>query len=435
MILFNEPNHATEWGGSVDSNSFAEVNKEFAKKIKESNKDFVIMMGGLDAAAPSQLPNFQDSGIFLNQVIDSIGIDEFNRLFDAWSSHAYPNPGFVGSPYASGKSTIKGYEWELNFLKQRGVKDLPVFITETGWQGNTLGRNKVAENFQIAFQKVWEKDTRIRAVTPFVLIYQSAPFLQFSWLQKDSNAPNPEYTLVQSLPKTAGQPDIIQGGEIMHNFPTELVEQSTFRFQFTLKNTGQAIWKPEEYTLSLEGVDPKRYLVSNFPTVKPGETKEGEIFFISGAEFGAKKATLILSSDATPIVNSKVWQYKIVPLPSLQIQVTTFPKFRTNGENFEVQIFDDREQLIFKQKNIKIDRGNGGIAKVENIALHKKYRVVILKKYYLPTQSYIEFTKGENKLKFKSMLPVDANDDGNVSWDDLSSLFTHPALWSQWLPW
>ena len=32
VILFNEPNHATEWGGTVDPKSFAEVNREFAKK-------------------------------------------------------------------------------------------------------------------------------------------------------------------------------------------------------------------------------------------------------------------------------------------------------------------------------------------------------------------------------------------------------------------
>ena len=53
---------------------------------------------------------------------------------DGLSSHSYPNHGFIGTPKEIGQHSIRGYLWELNLLKKLGVqKELPVFITETGW--------------------------------------------------------------------------------------------------------------------------------------------------------------------------------------------------------------------------------------------------------------------------------------------------------------
>src|SRR3989344_5903537 len=121
IILFNEPNHASEWGGSVDPVSFAKVNEEFARQLKKASKDFYTMMGGLDASAPSQRPNFEDEAVFLDEVIEEIGEDDFNKYFDGLSSHSYPNPGFVGSPYGSGRGTVRTYEWELQYFKSKGI--------------------------------------------------------------------------------------------------------------------------------------------------------------------------------------------------------------------------------------------------------------------------------------------------------------------------
>src|SRR3989344_2873439 len=69
VILFNEPNHGAEWGGSVDANNYAEIALTFAKQLKEKNQDYFIMLAGLDASAPSSNPGFEDEGAFLNQVI------------------------------------------------------------------------------------------------------------------------------------------------------------------------------------------------------------------------------------------------------------------------------------------------------------------------------------------------------------------------------
>jgi hypothetical protein len=129
VILFNETNHGQEWGGSVDPVSYAKISQLFAQKLKERNKDFFVMLGGLDASAPSAAPEYADEADYLKTVIDTIGKDDFNKLFSGLSSHSYPNPGFVGSPYASGRGSVRTYEWELYLLESWGVKELPVFLT------------------------------------------------------------------------------------------------------------------------------------------------------------------------------------------------------------------------------------------------------------------------------------------------------------------
>lgn len=436
VILFNEPNHATEWGGSVDAKSFAEVNREFSKKLKEANKDFFVMMGGLDGVAPSQPPRYQDSGVFLRQVMEVISAQEFNELFDGLSSHSYPNPGFSGSPSGSGKSSVRGYEYELDLLKGYGVKDLPVFITETGWNASAVGREQTAQHFKTAYEQVWLPDDRVKAVTPFVLNYQSEPFLKFSWLKKDTNEPYPEYETVKNLSKTAGKPIFVEGGEIAHNFPTELVAQSTFRLYFKLKNTGQAIWRTDDgYRLVLENIDPGRYLVSNLGQMKPKDDREFDIFFTTSDESGKKNVKLVLYRDDTKILESKPWSFEIVPLPALAVNTSLFPKFNSSGDEFEIQVFDDHEELVYKQKNVKIRKGKALLPKIENIALNREYRVVLLNKYYLPTQTYITFKKGTNEIKFRKMLPLDTNADGNLSFDDTWGLFTNHEVLGKWVPW
>ena len=38
---------------------------------------------------------------------------------DGWASHSYPNHGFLGKPQDSGRTSIRGYQWELTVLKSQ----------------------------------------------------------------------------------------------------------------------------------------------------------------------------------------------------------------------------------------------------------------------------------------------------------------------------
>jgi len=434
IILFNEPNHGSEWGGEVDPQSFARINEAFAQALKKANGDFFVMMGGMDASAPQNRPAYMEEGSFLKAVINEIGSDDFNKLFDGLSSHSYPNPGFSGSPYSSGRGTIRTYEWELSLLSSLGVKSLPVFITETGWNGDVLSRAQIAENFEYAYKHIWLPDDRVVAVTPFVLNYQGEPFLKFSWVTEGNGGEYPEFATVRDMEKQKGNPEIVQSGLIdLSDLPHNIVERSTYHLRVPITNTGQAIWSRDRgYDFMLENVQPSQYLISSFGEIKPFETKTIDIYFSTLATHGAFTTRLVLYHAEDQVLQSSDWNYEVVSLPSLMFSVSLFPKQNTQGSDFELQIFNAHEELVFRKRGIQVIDGNGSIEKVDNVALGKKYRIVLLKKYYLPRQTYTSFQKDENEIIFKRMIPLDFDGDGAIGWRDIGAAFKSIRLLGLW---
>ena len=53
VILFNEPNHAKEWGNEIKPHEYAAIVRQFREKLKAVSDDFFILPAGLDTAAPS----------------------------------------------------------------------------------------------------------------------------------------------------------------------------------------------------------------------------------------------------------------------------------------------------------------------------------------------------------------------------------------------
>ena len=435
IILFNEPNHASEWGGEVDPKSFARVNEAFARKLKEADADFFVMMGGMDASAPQNRPRYMDEKVFLEEVVSEIGADDFNELFDGLSSHSYPNPNFAGRPSSSGRGSVKTYEWELSLLSSLGIKALPVFITETGWNGDVLSRTQIAENFRYVFQNIWIPDERVIAVTPFVLNYQGEPFLKFSWVKEGNGGVYPEYEMVRDMEKPDGNPEIHQDGSFdMTDFPREIVERSTYHLRVDVTNNGQAIWSRENgYGFMLENVEPSQYLISSFGEIKPFETRTIDIYFSTLNELGAFNSRLVLYRNEDMVISSSHWDYEVVSLPSLLYKISLFPKRTTTDSDFELQIYNQHEELVFRKGGIQVVDGQGSIEKVDNIALGQKYRVVLLKKHYLPRQTYADFQKGENEVVFEPMIPLDFDGDGAFGWGDMGAVLKNLRLLGMWM--
>lgn len=214
VIVFNEPNHAKEWGGEVNPDEYVLILDQALTVFKQKNQNFFVLNAGLDQAAPNSKATMEESRFLRTMESKVPGI--FSRL-DGWASHSYPNHGFVGKPWESGQATIRGYEWELAILKSnfRFSKDLPVFITETGWpHGEKFYDSlKTAEFIKQAFEKIWLDDRRVVAITPFILNYPFAPFESFSWLDFDGN-PYLQYQEIQKMEKIKGEPIQIQKYEI-----------------------------------------------------------------------------------------------------------------------------------------------------------------------------------------------------------------------------
>jgi len=444
IVLFNEPNHGAEWGGAVDPYGFADISLVYAQKLKEKNPNFFIMMAGFDASAPMMSPTYQDEDIFLQQVFERINKDDFEKYFDGWSSHSYPNPAFSGGPAEWGRGTVRTYQWELNRLRAYGVsKEMPVFITETGWSDRRLSRETIANYLQYAYENVWLPDRQVQAVTPFIFNYQGEPFIEFSWkkMQNDVAAADaggnfyPQYYRVQALAKIKGMPERIDNGRIDFDKPRELVANSSYNFKLKIKNDGQAIWdKADGYFLKLEGFPADKYFFSDLVDIKPFEETEVDLHLKTDNTLGRNVTRVVLYRGDDKIIEDSLWNFVIMPLPSLKFDISTYPKLLTEGDDFELQIFDEKENLILKKSGLRVRKNTGYLDNIQNVVLGKKYRIVVLKPYYLPRQEIITFKKKENHVKFERMLPVDFNSDGKLSFEDIAALTKNPKLIQLFFP-
>lgn len=202
VIVYNEPNRALEWGGQVDPGDYAQQLVWTIDELKKRNDKFFVLPAALDASAPNNNTFLDEYSFLVSMHANQPGI--FSKI-DAWNSHSYPNPGFSASPQYSGKEGIKTYQWELNFLQNYyGLYGLKVFITETGWDKNKLGEEKVKEYLKFSYENIWN-DSYLVAVTPFLLSASAGEFTKFSWLDQNL-LPNTFYKGVESLKKIAGSP-------------------------------------------------------------------------------------------------------------------------------------------------------------------------------------------------------------------------------------
>jgi hypothetical protein len=162
VIVGNEPNHGTEWGGRPDPAAYARFFIDVADALHAADPQARILNAGFDAYAPNTGKEpfvdgefYMDEETFLDQMT-AAQPDVFARL-DAWASHAYPLGPFTEGPWQqqyqidqlNEQATpsvapppgvynrgVNGYEWELFKLSTYNVPALPVFITETGWRHN-----------------------------------------------------------------------------------------------------------------------------------------------------------------------------------------------------------------------------------------------------------------------------------------------------------
>ncbi len=443
IILFNEPNHAAEWGGRVDPQDYADTALEFAKQLKQADNNYFIMLAGIDLAAPDAMPNYMSAEKFISAVIKRIGKDNFETYFSGWSSHSYPNPNFSATVYKTGRLSIQGYNWELNLLRSLGIdKDLPVFITETGWKmGAGITESLLSEYYEYAFDQVWLPDSRVAAVTPFILNYHTQPFASFSWQKPNQSEFYEFYYKILNLPKEKGEPEIVDSAQIKGYVGKKLIANSHYRFKVELTNTGQKIWNLKDYALSLvskDGQDLSEFFDYRFTKIPNLEPNQSSVVYLdlvtkkSGVKFDLQ--LVLRDSKNTNIAKTEFWSLEVARSPSLLISLGLFPKFYKPTTEVELQIFDTNDTLVFKKKPVKIIKGEGFVDQIFNIEYDKQYRVVVLKEYYLPRQSFVVFRTDQQQVNFKSLLPLDFDADGAFEVLDLAKTFFSLKALARWMP-
>lgn len=205
VILFNEPNHAKEWGGKIEPEEYAKVSRAYWEQLKKMSEDFFVLPAGMDSAASTTKSTLKAVAFFDRMYKQD---ELIFTIFDGWSSHSYPNPGFSGKPTDTGAMSIAGFQFELEYLSKYHLSSTsPIFITETGWTSNKSDADKIADNYEYAFSNVWS-NPNIVAITPFILRYNSNPFEKFSWLDPKTNDLSEQFRRVSEISKVAGKPVI-----------------------------------------------------------------------------------------------------------------------------------------------------------------------------------------------------------------------------------
>ena len=192
IIVFNEVNHAAEWGGELAPEKYAEYLLFASLWAKAEDSDFVVLPAAMDLAAPNGSITME-AFTYLNRMITfNPGVFDY---IDVWNSHSYPNPAFSAAPNRTGQNSLRGFQYELDFIKERTNRDLPVMITETGWDLNRSTQRQLPQYYASTLQHIWS-DSRVLAVTPFILRGDPGPFAGFGFIDRN-NQPTAQYNALK----------------------------------------------------------------------------------------------------------------------------------------------------------------------------------------------------------------------------------------------
>lgn len=224
IVIFNEVNRSDEWEGNLNPQEYAEILKYATETFKSLNPDFFIISSGLDNAAPNLFGKYMNEYDYMASM--NIAVPGIFGLIDGLGSHAYPNPGFRQMPYILTSQSIYSFNFEKNLAFRLGNKNLPVFITETGWSKDVLTEDQIAANFRYAFEYVWSNHD-IVAVTPFLLQAGTKPFSQFSLINEGGEY-SKIFLALQAIPKTKGNPTVNYGVHVSSDLSSQNLPLKTF---------------------------------------------------------------------------------------------------------------------------------------------------------------------------------------------------------------
>lgn len=430
VVIFNEPNHANEWGKTLDPEDYANVLKEHAQAFKNTSEDFFILPAGLDVSAASDGHSL-DAATYLSRMLKAE--PTLLDYLDGWTSHSYPNPAFSGSPFALGRGTLRSFQWEIQFLRQLGLtKSLPVFITETGWvhrEGVTqnpslLSSEQVGANISAAAASVWQ-DPSIVAITPFVMNYQGLPFDHFSWRKLGSHEFYPHFSVYQNLGKTAGLPKQREKYTLDKKIiPDSLVAGSTYVLSALLKNEGQGIYTPQDNRYMVELITEPRFLMVHdpLPVMEPSQYGTLTLHIETPNAPGTYPYVLKVRHGAQDsVIESGTLQ--LVPPPSVNISIQLGWRPDNTAANATVLIYDNLT-LIHKVQGVSFAAGKATVNELRNVVPGNKYRIVVLVPYYLPQQHIATLKSDTTTVTLPRLLPLDFNQDGTLSLADLPALLS-----------
>ncbi|MCL4506454.1 MAG: beta-galactosidase [Chloroflexi bacterium] len=133
IVIWNEPNLTSEWGMQpVDPAGYVEMLNAVYPPIKRANPDVVVLAGAL---APTLEPPGSAQGLNDLDYLAAMyrTIDPHNRPYDGWAMHSYGRTLPPEDPPARGVINYRRSELLHDIMAEHGDGNLPVYITEAGW--------------------------------------------------------------------------------------------------------------------------------------------------------------------------------------------------------------------------------------------------------------------------------------------------------------
>ncbi len=206
----NEPNLNIEWGGSANPTEYAQFFTQTAQAIRSAtgNDGRIKILNAPMSPGGNIAPT-----TFISSMFQAVPASA--QAFDVWSSHAYPanfppelniHSGQAATPLY----TIDSYVPELQLLASWGRREMPVFISETGYQlGDTgdprypmVDESNRASYISRAFQYYWRVWPEIIGVAPYELSDPGTIWYKWNWIEAN-NTRHAQYDAVLPLDKTA----------------------------------------------------------------------------------------------------------------------------------------------------------------------------------------------------------------------------------------
>ncbi len=202
IVIWNEPNISLEWGyRPVDPQGYADLLRTVYPRAKASDPAVVVLGGAL---APTLAPVGDPEGMndldYLRRMLDA-GAGE---AMDGLAVHAYGWRMAPDAPADPGVIDFSRTQLLRQILVENGRSDLPIYITEGGWNDHPRWTKAVTPSQRIAFtlrayQKALDEWPWCKAVVFWALRYPQSTntYLDyFSFVTSDFMA-KPIYLAVQ----------------------------------------------------------------------------------------------------------------------------------------------------------------------------------------------------------------------------------------------
>ncbi len=201
VVIWNEPNLALEWGFQpVDPEAYTRLLAVAYTRAREANPNVTVLGGALaPTLAPPGSDQALDDLVYLRRMLDA-GAGE---VMDGLAVHAYGWNRPANDPPDPAVINFRRTELVHDLLVEAGQADLPIYITEGGWNDHPRWTRAVSpaqriENTVLAYELVknWPW-ARLAALWAFRYPWPTQTYLDYFTFVTDDFEPKPIYLELQ----------------------------------------------------------------------------------------------------------------------------------------------------------------------------------------------------------------------------------------------